>query len=53
MKKKYETPIFDKVQIILSNVIMGSGPEEFKSYVDGPGDWGDDPIIDPDDSIIW
>lgn len=21
--------------------------------IDGPGDWGDDPIIDPDDDIIW
>lgn len=27
--------------------------ENFSSYIDGPGDWGDDPIIDPDDDIIW
>lgn len=36
-----------------TDVLLDSGPENFSSYVAPPGDWEDDPIIDPDDDIIW
>lgn len=51
--KKYTSPLLDVVQIHLTKDILSGSVEEFNSYIDGPGDWGDDPIIDPDDDIIW
>lgn len=51
--KKYISPSLDIVQIHLTKDILSGSVEEFNSYIDGPGDWGDDPIIDPDDDIIW
>lgn len=51
--KKYISPSLDMVQIHLTKDILSGSVEEFNSYIDGPGDWGDDPIIDPDDDIIW
>ena len=32
--------------------VLNSSVENYSSYIDGPGDWGD-PIIDPDDDIQW
>ena len=51
--KKYISPSLDIVQIHLTKDILSGSVEEFNSYVDGTGDWGDDPVIDPDDDIIW
>ena len=52
MKKQYQSPIWDVIHFKVTDTICSSGPENFSSYIDGPGDWGD-PIIDPDDDIIW
>ncbi len=52
MKKKYSSPQFLFFEVELDNVLKNS-PENFSSYVDGPGDWGEDPTIDPDDDIVW
>ena len=41
------------ITYIQSKDIICTSVEHFSSYIDGPGDWGDDPIIDPDDDIIW
>ena len=53
MKKQYQSPIWDIIYFKVIDIVCSSGPENFSSYIDGPGDWGDDPIIDPDDDIIW
>ena len=52
MKRKYEAPDMTVTRFKLHDVICTS-VENFSSYIDGPGDWGDDPTIDPDDDIIW
>lgn len=52
--KKYSRPDLEIVHFKLSDVICTSSDvESMSSYIAGPGDWGDDPIIDPDDDIIW
>ena len=48
----YIKPDLNIIHFQLKDVICTS-VENFSSYIDGPGDWGDDPIIDPDDDIIW
>lgn len=53
MKKKYIPPTCGITHIVVSDTLFSSGVEEFSSYIDGPGDWGEDPIFDPDDEIIW
>ena len=53
MKEEYGTPQIIVEELIKEDVLCKSGPENFSSYVAPPGDWGDDPIIDPDDDIIW
>ena len=50
--KTYIKPDLKIVHLTPKDVICTS-VENFSSYIDGPGDWGDDPIIDPDDDIIW
>ena len=52
MKKIYVAPFVEKVEFTFNDKVLSSTVEEFKSYIDGPGDWGDDPIFDKDD-IIW
>jgi len=53
MKNKYITPTFQKEKVKLANKILSSDVENLSSYIDsGNDDWGD-PIIDPDDDIIW
>lgn len=52
MKKIYESPNIDKQIISMPDIIMSSQPEDFKSYIDEPGDWGD-VTFDPDDDIDW
>ena len=51
--KKYIAPSLDVVKIDLKQDILTGSVENFSSYIDGPGNWGDDPIIDPDDEIDW
>ena len=53
MKKQYTSPVFEEEKIYITTQILSSNVEQFSSYIDGPGDWGDDPTIDPDDDIIW
>lgn len=51
--KGYESPEIHVEELVKADVILSSDVEHFSSYVDpNPGDWGD-PIIDPDDDIIW
>jgi len=50
--KIYIKPDLTITYIQIKDIICTS-VEHFSSYIDGPGDWGDDPIIDPDDDIIW
>lgn len=52
MRKQYIVPELSITRFTLKNVICTS-VENFSSYIDDAGDWGDDPIIDPDDEIIW
>lgn len=53
MKKAYVSPELEKVEVKISDDILGSSVENFSSYIDsGNDDWGD-PIIDPDDEIDW
>lgn len=53
MKKQYQSPIWDMIHFTMKDIVCSSRPENFSSYIDGPGDWGDDPIIDPDNDIVW
>lgn len=53
MKKQYQSPIWDMIHFTMKDIVYSSRPENFSSYIDGPGDWGDDPIIDPDNDIVW
>lgn len=53
MKKIYVAPFVEKVEFTFNDKVLSSTVEEFKSYIDGPGDWGDDPIFDEDDIIWW
>lgn len=50
--KIYIKPDLEIKTFTLRDTICSS-VENFSSYIDGPGDWDDDPIIDPDDDIIW
>ena len=53
-RKPYVSPELEKVEVKISDDILSSSVENFSSYIDpDPGDWGDNPIIDPDDDIIW
>ena len=51
-RKPYVSPEFKKVDIKISDDVLSSSVENFSSYIAGGDDW-DDPIIDPDDDIIW
>lgn len=52
MKKEYKKPQIKEYELQNTTIICGS-PENYSEYISGPGDWGDDPIIDPDDEIDW
>lgn len=53
MKRSYISPEFEKVNFKIADDILTPSVENFNSYIDsGNDDWGD-PIIDPDDDIIW
>lgn len=51
-RKPYVSPEFKKVDIKISDDVLSSSVENFSSYIAGGDDW-DDPIIDPDDDIVW
>lgn len=51
-KREYISPEMEIKQYQLNDVIMTS-VEWYKEHIAEPGDWGDDPIIDPDDEIDW
>lgn len=52
-KKPYKPPDLKRQKITIQNdVLRASDVENFSSYIDEGGDWGD-PIFDPDDEIIW
>jgi len=52
-KKPYTPPDLEIVKTHFENDILTGSVEEYKEYIDDGGDWGDDPIIDPDDEIDW
>jgi len=52
MDKEYKTPKIEVEELEKTDILFGS-VEHFSSYVAPPDDWGDDPIIDEDDDIIW
>ena len=52
-RRMYVTPEMEVTYVQMADAILSS-VENFSSYVDpNPGDWGDDPIFDDDDEIIW
>lgn len=53
MENKYIMPEIKVEKLEKKDILMSSGVEDFKSHIAEPGDWGDDPIIDPDDDIVW
>lgn len=50
-KKKYVSPELEIVRLTIKDAVCAS-PEDLNTQIDGPGDWGD-PVIDPDDDIVW
>ena len=48
----YIKPDLKIVSFSLKDVILSS-PENFSSYIAGPGDWGENPTFDLDDEIDW
>ena len=55
MNKLYISPEFEILRVEMIQEVIMASPEQYSSYVDpDPGDWGDDPIMDPDpDGIEW
>lgn len=52
-KRMYVTPEMEVTYVQMADAILSS-VENFSSYIDpNPGDWGDDPIFDDDDEIVW
>lgn len=51
MKAVYTSPIFEKINLEVSDVVLSSNVENFSSYIANGDDW-DDPIFD-DGDIIW
>ena len=52
-KKPYTSPDLKVQKTEFKNDVLTGSVEEYKEYIDDGGDWGGDPIIDPDDDIIW
>ena len=52
MKAVYISPIFEKINFEVSDVVLSSNVENFSSYIDNGDDW-DEPIFDDDGDIIW
>ncbi|MBQ9247260.1 MAG: hypothetical protein IJ171_01580 [Ruminococcus sp.] len=50
-KKKYVSPELEILRLTIKDAVCAS-PENLNTQIDGPGDWGD-PVIDPDDDIVW
>lgn len=47
MKRQYQSPIWDMIHFTMKDIVCSSGPENFSSYIDGPGDWGRRPYYRP------
>ena len=52
MKAVYISPVFEKINLNISDVVLASSVENFSSYIDNGDDW-DEPIFDDDGDIIW
>ena len=52
MKAVYISPMFEKINLNISDVVLASSVENFSSYIDYGDDW-DEPIFDDDGDIIW
>lgn len=50
--KNYVKPNL-KIKTFTLEDIICSSVENFSSYIDDSGDWGENPIINPDEPIDW